>query len=131
MRTYTKFANALSDQTIKPETVWENIAFYNYCQMAVSHNEEDPETEDYKASEEAFINLLRMLKPDVVVCWSYNKVYMHTPSNNWTSPENGKLGYYTFDGVNIPMFAVTHPAYIGYSPAQEHETIAANLKKLS
>lgn len=129
MNTFSKFANALSGYNTAPVTVWENIAFYNFCQSAVSFDAEQPEQKHYINSEEAFFGVLKELKPDVIICWGRDKVYMNTPSTNWTSPTDNKLGYYTVDGVEIPMFAIHHPSWPGFSPSSEHEDIKSNINK--
>lgn len=127
MNTYSKFANALTNYAFDRDTVWDNIAFYNYCQSAVSHDAELPGQDNYTNSQEAFIEVLKTLKPHVVICWSRELVYMNTPSNNWTAPDNGHPGYYTIDGDKIPMFAIHHPSWKGFSPTLENNDIKINL----
>lgn len=128
MNTYTRFANAISGYEKAPQEIWDNIAFYNYCQSAVSYDAEQPTPKDYEDSEDAFLGILREYKPDIILCWGFDKVYMHTPSKFWTSPEGDKLGFYTIDGIEIPMFHIYHPSYPGFSPESENEKISKHIK---
>lgn len=128
MNTYTKFANAISGYEKTPQEIWDNIAFYNFCQSAVSFDAEQPKSKDYEESEEAFYEILRQLKPNIILCWGFDKVYMNTPFKFWTSPNEGNLGFYTIEGSKIPMFYIHHPSWSGFSPQAENEKISEYIK---
>ena len=130
MNTYSKFANALSGYKYSPQDVWNNIAFFNYCQSAVSFDAEQPETKVYEDSKEPFMNFLINRKPDVILCWGYEKVYMNTPSDNWTAPNGDKLGFYTIGDKMIPMFHIPHPSYKYFSTKAEYEKIDGCLSQI-
>lgn len=130
MNTYSKFANALSGYNYSPQDVWNNIAFFNYCQSAVSFDAEQPETMVYDESKEDFLNFLINCKPDIILCWGYEKVYMNTPSDNWTAPNGGQLGFYTIGDKKIPMFHILHPSYKGFRTKVEYEKIDEYLSRI-
>lgn len=128
MNTYSKFANALSGYEHSRQDVWNNIAFYNYCQRAVSYDSEQPTANDYIESQEAFLKVLHDNMPDVILCWGFDKVYMNTPNEGWTAPDGEQLGYYTINGKKIPMFHIHHPSWSGFSPDKEHASISKYTK---
>ena len=130
MNTYSKFANALSSYNYSPQDVWNNIAFFNFCQSAVSFDAEKPDAKVYEDSKEYFMNFLNEHKPHAILCWGFKNVYMNTPSDNWTAPNGDELGFYTIGKKKIPMFHINHPSYPGFSPKAEYEKIDMHLSKI-
>lgn len=72
--TYTKFAKALSGKfdrmTIADkEELWESVAFYNYIQEPLTGPRTAPSDAQFKASEEAFEEVVDTWQPDVIIAW--------------------------------------------------------------
>ncbi len=129
MNTFTKFANAISNYQHSAAQVWNDIAFYNFCQAAVSFDEDIPTREVYEISKEPFLKIVEKTMPDIIICWSRDYVYMNTPSTNWTSPQNEESGYYTIHGVRIPMIHMHHPSWQRFIPESEYSEFSNNINK--
>ncbi len=122
--TFRKFEKSLvGDRDVSSEQIWQSIAFYNYLQSAVAKARQAGEFADYGKSEDAFYEVLKDLRPDVMFIWGVTRMYDNMPSKGC---EKGKEivvdgynvlnGYYTLDSNHrVRAVWVYHPSP-GYSP---------------
>lgn len=140
MSTFRSFANFLTSNQVNGshKDAWESIAFYNFAQFAIpSKDDNDNQTakyrgntqQEYDLSNEPFLQVLRELKPDIVLCWSVGNVYNRIPKGEyWHFSEEmldgkaGLVGYYNLDGHSIKVIGMRHPA-IGFSPSRWHDMV--------
>lgn len=122
MNTYTNFANCLSGYRTPPAAVWDSVAFLNLVQSAVASPDNLPTDTMYEESKESFMDVVRELLPDTILCWGHDHVYMNTPSDNWTPPAGDLAGYYTVGSKRIYMTHTRHPSRY-FSPLVERRRI--------
>ena len=133
--TFRKFAKSLTgERQITDEQVWQSIAFYNYLQVAVAKARQAGEFADYAKSEDAFYEVLKDLRPDVMFIWGVTRMYDNMPSKGWEEGEeivvdgyNVLNGHYTLDnGHRVRAIWVYHPS-TGYSPEWWNKVIKVAL----
>ena len=119
--TYLKFERSLTNKETTPEEsqeIWNSIAFYNYLQVPMSGARESGSTIDYKNAENAFIEVINELQPDLMIVWGVGKLFNNLPEGNWKWGEplsiDGwpvKNGYYQLkNGKIVRCLAVYHPS---------------------
>ena len=122
--TFRKFEKSLvGDRNVSSEQIWQSIAFYNYLQSAVAKARQAGEFADYGKSEDAFYEVLKDLRPDVMFIWGVTRMYDNMPSKGWEKGEeivvdgyNVLNGYYTLDcNHRVRAVWVYHPS-TGYTP---------------
>lgn len=133
MSTFRSFANFLTNNQVNGshKDAWESIAFYNFAQFAIPSNTKymGNTQQEYDLSKEPFLQVLRELKPDIVLCWSVGNVYNRIPkreywhfSEEMLDGKTGLVGYYDLDGHSIKVIGMHHPA-IGFSPTRWHDMV--------
>lgn len=131
LQTFQNFADFLTNNDRnKSREAWESIAFYNFSQFAVPENDKygSNTREEYGLSHTPFYQVLRELKPDIVLCWSERLVYHRLPNDHWQNSnelldgKKGFIGYYNIDGSRCKVIAMHHPS-MGFNPVYWHDKI--------
>ena len=131
LQTFQNFADFLTNNDkSKSNEAWESIAFYNFAQYAVPKTEKFNSNlrKEYEHSYFAFYQVLRELKPDIVLCWSERLVYHRLPNEYWQNSDEilddkkGFIGYYDIDGYRSKVIAMRHPS-MRFSPQIWHDKI--------
>lgn len=129
--TFQKFADFLTNNDrSKSNEAWKAIAFYNFAQFALPDVEKLVSNlkEEYKQSLIPFYQVIKYLKPDIVLCWSERLVYHRLPDAHWLNSDElldgkkGFIGYYDIDGHRSKVIAMHHPS-IGFNPKAWHDKI--------
>jgi hypothetical protein len=118
MNTYTKFANAVFGYKLTNEELlafWESVIFYNYVQFSTDGPRIAPRYEQFKNSEEAFLELLSIYKPDIVIGWGMRLQGNMPTSGRWGNEnlldnKNEKFYYLRIDNIEIPIYFTYHPS---------------------
>lgn len=132
--TYTKFAKALSGKfdrmTIADkEELWESVAFYNYIQEPLTGPRIAPSDAQFKASEEAFEEVVDTWQPDVIIAWGH-RLYSHLPGwgyqgRNVQGPDGTQFETWVYplpDGRCAHVLGIDHPS-VGFTPEYWHFVI--------
>lgn len=132
MNTYLKFERSLVGRETTPaesRRIWDDIAFYNYLQVAMGGPRKAGTAEQYQAAAEPFFSVLNRLHPDLLIVWG-KRLWDNLPSERWQDGEAVNVegysvqnGYYQFqDGGRVRAFCVYHPS-TGYDWAYWHKVI--------
>ena len=132
MNTYLKFERSLVGHETTPaesRRIWDDIAFYNYLQVAVGGPRKAGTAEQYQAAAEPFFSVLNRLQPDLLIVWG-KRLWDNLPSERWQDGEAVNVegysvqnGYYLLqDGWRVRAFCVYHPS-TGYDWAYWHKVI--------
>ena len=100
--------NVTMEESLK---LWNSISFYNFLQTAyigeasnVSYSDDD-----YALSTPLFCNVIKELKPNLLIVWG-NRAYYHLPNTNWLRGTNYS-GKYLIDNENeIKCIRIYHPS---------------------
>lgn len=114
--TYIHFGKFLTDNErhYSMMEAYNSIAFYNYCQFAVSEWDKIPSKEQYEASVAAFNEVVAKYSPDLILCWSVNNVFCKLKLENVEIQYTNfgkKVGFgdFYFDTHRIPVIGIQHP----------------------
>lgn len=132
MNTYLKFERSLVGHETTPaesRRIWDDIAFYNYLQVAMGGPRKAGTAEQYQAAAEPFFSVLDQLQPDLLIVWG-KRLWDNLPSERWQDGEAVNVdgysvqnGYYQLqDGGRVRAFCVYHPS-TGYDWAYWHKVI--------
>lgn len=135
--TYLRFERSLKGKETTPEDsqeIWNSIAFYNYLHVPMSGPGESGTPEDYKESENAFLEVIEELQPELIIVWGVTKLFYSLPEEKWTEGEDlivdgnrVKNGYYQLKNEKSSrLIAVNHPSR-GYSWNRWHKVISSQL----
>jgi len=113
MNTFTRFANVYADKTLSSAEVlefWNSISFYNYVQSPMNASRQSPSGEDFSKSIDAFKQVVKELKPDIVFFWGY-RLWNNYPKEYYfeIEGEHRKIYYLKIDR-NIPFMVNPHPS---------------------
>lgn len=123
--TYTKFIKSLTGYTDDLEfedkkEAWEHIAFYNYVQVPMTGARISPTTEEFKKSEEALWEILKIHKPDLIIVWG-TRLYNNLPQIGKQLDDIKIIGdtgdntsieiwSYPTEDKTVPIMGITHPS---------------------
>ena len=131
-RFFTGALYAIFGQDAKREQM-ERPAFYNYVQEYAGNNSRiAPSDTAWKAAVQPFFDVLRELKPDLVICCG-KRLYDHLPDD----PDKEKRAagtelfndgkylwsrryFYHIDDRAIPLVAIRHPSSVGFNGSAYH-----------
>lgn len=89
MKTYTKFIRSLSgDLEMRREDSapwWNRIIFYNFVQVPMSGPRVSPTPQEFRASDNAFFNILEQYRPDAILAWG-RRLYENLPAKGYQGP---------------------------------------------
>lgn len=97
MNFFVKFERSLACNFTKKEDsikIWNHLAFYNYIQRSFGPATKLPNPEDYTKAENCFFNLLKVIKPSLVIVLG-ERLYQYLPSSY------EPLGFVGSEGVTI------------------------------
>lgn len=132
MNTFTKFVRALDGSDVErteQEEVWQRVMFYNYVQEAMTYARVAPTAEQFRASDEAFFELLETYRPEAVIVWG-KRLYNNLPQTGEQGPDVLDVETWTYrlnDGTIVRLLPITHPS-AAFSHAKWHKVIEAFLK---
>ncbi|MBR4645869.1 MAG: hypothetical protein IKO75_01970 [Bacteroidales bacterium] len=135
--TYLKFERSLKGKETSPEDsqdIWNSISFYNYLQVPMSGARESGATIDYKNAEDAFLEVINELQPDLIIVWGVGKLFNNLPEDKWSWGKpldvdgwNINNGYYQLKNKKqARCIAVYHPSSC-YSWDWWHKVISSQL----
>lgn len=64
--------NGKEDYTLSKDSFWNNIAFYEYLLHVFKTPKERVDTKYYEEAKEPFIEVVNILKPDIVLCMGFS-----------------------------------------------------------
>lgn len=130
--TYTKFIKSLTGYIEEllfedKEKAWQHVAFYNYVQVPISGARIAPEGKDFENSELAFWEILKKIKPDLIIVWG-KRLYNNLPIENGSQSDDLEIEYedqmydteiwsYNIDSNIMQVLPIVHPSsgyYISY-----------------
>lgn len=132
MNTFTKFVRALDGSDVgrtEQEKVWQRVMFYNYVQEAMTYARVAPTAEQFRASDEAFFELLETYRPEAVIVWG-KRLYNNLPQTGEQGPDVLDVETWTYrlnDGTIVRLLPITHPS-AAFSPTGWHKVIKEFLK---
>jgi len=118
MTTYTRFTNIFIGKKIRNNELinfWNSVVFYSYIQIAMDKPRQEPSMEDFETGDEAFVEVIQELQPDVIIVWG-NRLWEKMPDSFHEINEDfldrqGRLLYYYFNnGKEIPAMGIYHPS---------------------
>ena len=123
MITFKRFTNIFLGKKSSPEELinfWDSVMFYNYVQNAMRRSRIAPKNDYYENSKEAFFEVLKEYKPDLIIIWG-KRLEGKLPNENKTDADiqtsniPGKIFYYETEGKKIPAYAIYHPSSPAFS----------------
>lgn len=123
--TWLKFERSLVNKVTSIEdsnAIWNSLAFYNFLQVAMQKAREGGTFQDYEDAREAFLEVIELLKPELIIVWGVTRLFDNLPDKGWI-PGDEKLidnypirnGYYQLvDGTKSRVIGVYHPS-TGYT----------------
>lgn len=135
IKAYTTFERALvGHSTNKDERriIWNSVAFYNYVQSCVPTPRESPRKGQFDESEAAFFEVLKELKPDIILVWG-RRLWEALPYTNFKASKDCEYKgfryrcgtYMTDSGLIIPCYEMEHPSS-GFSWSWWHKYLIHN-----
>ncbi len=119
MNTYTRFSNVFQNKKLSEDEMfefWNNISFYNYVQFATNEARISPSSDEFTNSENAFLEILDELKPDLVIAWG-DRLWSNMPlGGQYKKSESSKINwgkglyYYKLENTEIPVMCTYHPS---------------------
>lgn len=100
--------NVTMEESLK---LWNSISFYNFLQTAYIGKASNVlySDDDYALSTSLFCNVIKELKPNLLIVWG-NRAYYHLPNTNWLRGTNYS-GKYLIDNENeIKCIRIYHPS---------------------
>lgn len=118
--TYIKFSNAIACRKLdKTErgVVWNKVSFYNYVQEPISGPRKSPTRQMFCRSEDAFWEVLELLRPDGVIVWG-KRLYNNLPNvgqqlEDLILPDGSGIEvweYSLIDGKQVRLLPINHPS---------------------
>lgn len=103
--------------------IWKEMSFYNFFQEVVGVNAKDKQyitDELIQKSQNAFWEILDILKPDIVIAWGLGQL-----RTKWLPKDKkSRIKYdnlFTYEKFpNIPIWCISHPS-TGFSYNKHHE----------
>ena len=136
-RCFTNTANVLSPKRgANPHGVFDQIAFYNFLQKSVGNTSRDHSRLTNKMKEDsakALDEVLRLLKPDLVVGWGWSMEWNYLPKHcNETVLEArcgyGRLRLFNLEGCPpVPFWCMCHPSSSRFN-TEAHRACFAEIK---
>ena len=122
MRTFTRFTNVLLNDKVDNETLidfWDSVVFYNYVQSSTNGPRISPTSLQFEKSKNAFIEVLEVYKPDLILVWGERLWYNLPDTGKWGEEDildNGKFYYYKVGDKETPAYKIYHPStqYFNY-----------------
>jgi hypothetical protein len=118
MATYTRFTDIFIGKKISNNELidfWNSIVFYCYVQIAMDTPRQEPSMEDFETGDEAFVEVMRELQPDVIIVWG-NRFWEKRPESfskgnkDFLDRQGRPLNYYSCNGKKIPAMGIYHPS---------------------
>jgi hypothetical protein len=107
MNTFSRFTNIFNNSNANKEQImelWNSLSFYNYVQTPVDSVRKSPTIEQFKDSHDSFVDILNVLKPNLIIVWGY-RLWYNMPKNESLTRKN-EIDYY----YNIPILVIPHPS---------------------
>lgn len=126
MRTFTSFAH-IFNETCDVIMVWKSLCFYNFLQVAVGSNNAPGTPDEINESKKHVLAAIAVHKPDVIVVWGYDNVFVHLldvfknlPTNfHWIiDSENERCGILTMNEKSMRVVCINHPSRAGHEEAR-------------
>lgn len=119
LRCFVSFERAVVGKVLtqeERENFWNSVMFYNYIQFAQSGPRVVPRPEHWAASENAFVELLNIYKPDYIIVWGV-RLYLGLPDFGGRRSEimiddnkKADVWIYPINGREIPSLKIHHPS---------------------
>ena len=135
--TYTRFTDIFIGKKISNDELinfWNSIVFYSYVQIAMDTPRQAPSMEDFETGDEAFVEVMRELQPDIIIVWG-NRLWEKMPDSfrvvnrDFLDRQGRTLYYYSCNGKEIPAIGVYHPSS-SYFTYEDSPFFKALLKKI-
>lgn len=117
--TFTCFERAMMGRHLtqkEREEFWESVIFYNYLQFPTEGPRSVPKPEHWSESADAFVELLEMFMPDLIIVWGV-RLFNSLPDlgGKWgvVKLEDGDTAdcwIYPIKGKEIPALKIHHPS---------------------
>ena len=128
MNTYTKYIRALAGEEISrknSETWWNRTALYDFVQVPMIGPRVSPTEQQFRDSDEAFFEVLELLKPDLVIAWG-KRLYNNLPRVGYQGEDcmsQETWIYETRSGHQVRVLPIDHPSIADFDWIWWHKVI--------